>query len=156
MTIRTATISDIDGILEIQTQLLSLHYGAHPDKVDPAKIPLYYGQLKKYLEDSQVRIFVASDADKIIGHCIAQIRQTKDHAILRDVTRLEIQDLCVDRDYQLKGIGKALFMEAFTLAKGIGITRIEVGFWEFNKNAKQFYQHLGMKLMMSKLELQID
>jgi GNAT superfamily N-acetyltransferase len=156
MRIRTATISDIDNILEIQEQLLILHYDARPDMVSDFKIPLYSRQLKNHIEDRNSKIFVAEEDNKIVGHCIAEIRHTKDHPILRDMTRLEIQDLCVDKDYRFKGIGKALFKAVLIYAEERRIKRIEVGFWEFNKNAKEFYVHLGMKMMMSKMELKID
>ncbi len=63
-------------------------------------------------------------------------------------------DFCIAEKYQGKGLGKELFKKLEELAKDNGFTSIELDVWEFNKNAKVFYEKMGMdcnRLRMRKL-----
>jgi hypothetical protein len=50
MNIRTATISDFDGILTIEKQIFELHYNARPDIIDKIKYLLILNILKNVLK----------------------------------------------------------------------------------------------------------
>jgi ribosomal protein S18 acetylase RimI-like enzyme len=101
------------------------------------------------------KIFVVEENKKIIGHCITKIRQIKDHSLLRDMTNIEIGDLCIDKNYRHKGLGKKLFEEVKKYAKEKNIKTIELGVWEFNTNAIKFYEHIRMKIRHYKTEYKI-
>jgi ribosomal protein S18 acetylase RimI-like enzyme len=102
------------------------------------------------------KIFVAEENEKIVGHCIVKIRQIKEHPFLHDMTNIEIDDLCIDEKYRHKGLGKELFEEVKKYAKEKNIKTMELGVWEFNINAKGFYEHIGMKIRHYKMEYKID
>jgi len=69
---------------------------------------------------------------------------------------IEIDDLCVDEKYRKKGIGKRLFEEVKTYSKENGINFIELMVWEFNENARKFYENMGMKIRINRMEYKIE
>jgi ribosomal protein S18 acetylase RimI-like enzyme len=84
------------------------------------------------------------------------IKEIVNHQVFRDMRNLEIEDLCVDEKYRGKGIGKKLFEEAIKHGKENGVKFIELSVWEFNQNAKIFYEHAGMKVKTNRMELNIS
>ena len=154
MIIRTAGIMDIDKILSLEDQVFELHARMRPDWI--GKKPMNYDYLKSRIEDKNVKIFVAEDNNEIIGHCFISIRETKNHHMYHDMVNIEIDNLCVDENYRKKGVGKNLFEEVKIYSKNIGAKFIELSVWDFNQNARQFYEHLGMKTRIRKMEFKIE
>ncbi len=56
---------------------------------------------------------------------------------------LEIQRLYVLKAHKGKHLGSALIQEAEEEARKQGLSRLWLGVWEHNENAKKFYAHLG-------------
>jgi len=155
MNIRTANISDIEKILILEEQVFKLHYSARPDLIDKEKSPNSYEFLRKYIESDNGKIFIAEIDEKIIRHCIINIKEIKNHHIYFDMMNIEIDDMCIDEKHRKKGIGKKLFEEVIKFSKEKGIKRLELGVWEFNENAIKFYESLGMKTKYRRMELEI-
>ena len=155
MEIRTANCTDIDKILLLVEQIAKFHSDARPDWIDGKKMPVNYEFIEKCLENNNWRIFVAEEENIIAGFCVVQINEIKEHCILYDMTNIEIQDLCVDERYRKKGIGKKLFENVKLFAKEKNAKFIELSVWEFNQNAKKFYEHLEMKTKINRMELRV-
>lgn len=64
---------------------------------------------------------------------------------MKDRKILHIEDICVDENYQKRGIGKKLYSQIVELAKEKKIDNIELMVWGFNKKAIKFYENLGMR-----------
>ena len=56
-----------------------------------------------------------------------------------------MEDLCVDDDFRGKGIGSSLFVYAKEKAKEMGAERLDLMVWDFNEDARNFYERMGMK-----------
>jgi ribosomal protein S18 acetylase RimI-like enzyme len=108
------------------------------------------------MEEENCRVFVAEEENNIIGYCVIQINEIKNHFIFHDMKSIEIMDFCVDEKYRRKGIGKKLFETVKNLAKENNVNYIELGVWEFNQNAKKFYEQMGMKTRISRMELKVE
>jgi ribosomal protein S18 acetylase RimI-like enzyme len=146
MIIRPANITDIDKILVLEEQIFRLHSRARPDWVDETKRLFNYDFMKNCIDSDSGKIFLAEDeSSNIIGYCATYIKEIINHQVFRDMRNLEIEDLCIDEKYRGKGIGKKLFEEVVKYGKENGVKFIELSVWEFNQNAKKFYEHLGMK-----------
>jgi ribosomal protein S18 acetylase RimI-like enzyme len=150
-----AIASDFDKILTIEKQIFEMHYKARPDIIDKEKMFFNLEYFNKLIEDESYRIFVAEENNNIVGFCITQTKNTKGHLIFYDMVNMEIEDLCIDKENQNKGIGRKLFETVIEYSKEHGINRIELSVWEFNKNAKEFYEHLGMQTRISRMEIKI-
>jgi len=156
MFIRTANIRDIEKILVLEEQIFGLHSRARPDWIDTDKRPFSYEFIKNSIESTNGKVFIAEEENSIAGYCIMTIREIRNHHIFRDMTNIEIEDLCVDEKFRKRGIGKILFDKVRDYAKTINANYIELGVWEFNRNAKNFYEHLGMKPRLHRMELKVE
>jgi len=153
MNIRTANLTDIEKILFLENQVFELHSKKRPDWI--GKNPLTYDSIKNIIESNNGKIFIAEDNNEIVGHCIINIREIKNHNMFHDMNNIEIDDLCVDEKHRKKGIGKKLFEEVKTYSKENRINFIELMVWEFNENARKFYENMGMKIRINRMEYKI-
>ena len=124
--------------------------------IKPREKPFDREYLDQCLNDEKTRIFVYEESGEILGFCITMRREIKDHHIFYDMTILEIDDMCVDESARGKKIGRQLFDRAKEYAREIGAARMELMVWNFNKNARQFYEHLGMTERISRMEMAIE
>jgi ribosomal protein S18 acetylase RimI-like enzyme len=155
MEIRTANIMDIEKILHLEKQIIELHMNARPDWFG-GKSPLNHDFIKSIIEGDNGIIFVAETENEIIGYCFASIHEIKNHDVFHDMKYVEIDDLCVDEKCRQKGIGRKLFEKVKIFAKEREAKIIELSVWEFNQNAIKFYENLGMKTRINKMELKIE
>ena len=153
MNIRTASITDIEKILFLGNQVFKIHSKARPDWIE--KQPIHYDYLKNIIEENNKKIFIAEKNSEIIGYCIVCICEIKNHPIFHDMTNIEIEDLCVDENHRKKGVGKRLFEEVVIFAKNINAQFIELIVWEFNQNARKFYENMGMKIRINRMEYKV-
>ena len=151
MVIRIANEMDIEKIMVLEEQAFKLHSEARPDLIGKHTV-----NIKGIIEDNNREIFVADNENEIIGFCIVSIVEIKDHFMYHDMTNIEIDDLCIDDKYRQKGVGKKLFEKVKIFGKEKGAQYITLTVWDFNKNAKNFYEHLGMKTRMSRMELKVQ
>jgi ribosomal protein S18 acetylase RimI-like enzyme len=156
MNIRIANTGDIEKILILEEQILELHSKTRTDWIDSKKRPFNYEFLKNCIESNNGQIFIAENENKIIGHCILNINEIKNHNMFYDMLNIEIKDICIDEKYRNKGIGKKIFEKIKEFAKEKDAKFIELSVWEFNQNAIKFYEHLGMKTRLRKMELKIE
>jgi ribosomal protein S18 acetylase RimI-like enzyme len=154
MVIRTANIMDIEKILDLEKQVFEIHFKARPDLIK--KFPMNYEFVKNLIEGNTGKIFIAEENEQIIGHCIINIRVIKDHHLFHDMKNIEIDDMCIDENYRRKGVGKKLFEEVEKYAKEIGVNNIELMVWEFNQSARKFYEYIGFKTRISRMEYKIQ
>jgi ribosomal protein S18 acetylase RimI-like enzyme len=154
MNIRTANLTDIEKIMFLENQVFELHSKARPDWI--GKNPTNYDHIKSIIESNNGKIFIAEENGMLIGHCLINVREIKNHHMFHDMKNIEIEDLCIDEKYRKKGIGKKLFEEVKIYAKENGINIIELSVWEFNENAKKFYENMGMKTRINRMEYKIE
>ena len=153
--IREAYVSDFNAILNLENQVFQIHLNARPDMIK-TKIPFNQDHFEKCLQDENKKIFIFEENGNILGYCITQKLEYKDHHLFYDMKILEINDMCVNENARGKNIGRQLFNRAKDYAKEIGAVRLELTVWGFNKNARQFYEHLGMTERTSRMEINIE
>lgn len=63
--------------------------------------------------------------------------------LLQDNHECELNNLCVIPTYRHKGIGEALLMDAFTVAKELGCAKVNIGIVEENQVLRKWYETFG-------------
>ena len=152
--IREACISDFDALSNLEDQVFYMHLNARPDMIKQK--PFTGDYFEKCLNDEKTKIFVLEENGEILGHCITRLWETDNHPMFHAMKILEIDDLCVDEKARGKNIGRQLFNRAKAYAKETGAAHLELMVWSFNKNAKQFYEYLGMSERISRMEMIIE
>lgn len=154
ITIRKAQSSDSEGVLLLLEQIAELHHAGRPD--------IFKSNTKKYskddfaeiLKDDAKPVFVAVDEDdNVLGYVFCMLSETKDHAVLKDIRSLYIDDFCVDTSLRGQHIGKKLFEAVKNYAFEIGAYNIDLNVWEFNEGAIEFYQKCGFVTQRRRMEM---
>jgi len=152
MTIRQASLKDIDGLVRLLQQIAKLHHEGRPDLFKPDSQKFSAEEVEKILEDKDFRVFVAADEkDYILGYCFSRLK-TSNHPVLHTYTALYIEDFCVDESLRGQGIGKKLFNAALEFGKAQNVYNIELNVWNFNEGAVKFYESLGFSARSMAME----
>lgn len=153
MKVRLADKNDIGSIMGLLYQVLEVHAKGRPDlfKANTAKYTeeeLYY-----IITNPLTPVFAAVDEkETVVGHCFCKlIRHSKDN-VLTDIKTLYIDDLCIDRNYRGRHIGKALYNYVLNFARKEGCYNVTLNVWGFNKSAIEFYQSMGMEIQKIGME----
>ncbi|MDR2571423.1 MAG: GNAT family N-acetyltransferase [Oscillospiraceae bacterium] len=109
--IRDACTSDFNGILNLERQVFQIHLNARPDMIRPL-LPFNQDYFEQCLQDEKKKIYVYEENGNILGYCITVINEYKDNHLYFDHKVLEINDMCVDKKVQGRGIGRQLVDKA--------------------------------------------
>lgn len=153
--IRNAKNEDFERVHELIMQVHKLHVKERSDvykNVDP----LRFEEFKEELLKSDSIYLVAEIEDKVVGICFSQIKEICNNKIMKDKRVLHINEICVDKNLQKRGIGKKLYNQIVQIAKEKNIDNIELMVWGFNKEAIKFYEKLGMNVKNMRFEQKIQ
>jgi ribosomal protein S18 acetylase RimI-like enzyme len=153
MEIRFAIPEDVPGILELLRQVGQVHHRGRPDIFRATAQKYGPSQVLSMLDKSDTPIFVAVEADKVLGYGFCIMEQYQQHSVMNDRQTLYIDDICVDETARGSHIGKALYEFVSDFAKQNSFDNITLNVWAFNKNAYKFYEKCGMtpqKIIMEK------
>ena len=90
-------------------------------------------------------IYVAKIDEKIVGYIIIDIIE-KNNSFMRYRKLLDVDTLCIDKNYRGKGIGTKMLEFAKTLGLKNDCTDIYLTVNPENKNAIKVYENFGMKV----------
>ena len=151
--IRRALEKDIPKMIDLLMQVCMVHHNARPDIFN---IGTKYSdiELKELLKDEERPILVYVDEnDEVLGYCFCIYQQHIDNSILTDIKTLYIDDLCIDKTFRGKHIGKALYEAAVNLARENGCYNFTLNVWSCNINALRFYEKMGLVPQKTYMEL---
>ena len=154
MIIRKARKDDIPELGLLLKQVLDVHHNVRPDLFKEGATKYTDQELALILDDPDRPIFVAvSESDKAIGYAFCIFLQHRDDNILTDIKTLYIDDLCVDREYRKKGIGKALYNYVSQFAIDSDCYNLTLNVWADNISALAFYESIGLRKQKIGMEL---
>jgi GNAT superfamily N-acetyltransferase len=142
--IRTAAEKDYEGLNALFEEIDEHHRNALPQvfkKVDgPARARDF---LCGVMADPNAVIFVAEIQERIIGLAHVFVRPIPEIPILIPYHTGEVDTIIVAHHYRGCGIGKALMEKVEQWAGQLKLERLELSVWNFNKEARDFYQELS-------------
>lgn len=155
--IRNAVIDDCECIRPLQKEIADLHHKGRPDlfKTDPR----YFTKeaFGERINNPKHTILIAeTDSGEVVGYAFAWIIQNRNHSTYIDFDCFYIDDICVLKSHQREGIGKKLFERCKQTAIDNKCKMIELGVWEFNKNAITFYENCGMTDRIRRMEYRLE
>ena len=156
MEIRFATGQDVGGILALLRQVGRVHHLGRPDIFRDNAQKYSASQVLDMLDKPKTPIFVAVEADKVLGYCFCMIKTYEKDPVMCERTELYIDDLCVDENNRGKGIGKALYDTVYKYAKMRKCGSITLNVWACNESAVKFYEKLGLKMQKIGMETLLE
>ncbi|MCL9782705.1 GNAT family N-acetyltransferase [Vibrio sp. S4M6] len=144
MIVRSATVADIDEILELNRQIGQYHYDNAPDVfVSPS------AEEKEFLLQAvldEKRLFsVAVDEKHVVGFISAKIDINESIPFLSKQPICRIGTIVVDENCRSKGIGKHLMDHCYSWAQENKAYQVRLEVMSFNSRAMSFYQSLGFQ-----------
>ncbi len=155
ITIRRAVMDDRIRIMPLQREIAGLHHDGRPDRFrEEAR---YYSEEDFFakLTHPDHRIFIAETDGEIAGYVFTAVRHIRNHPTYVDFDTFYIDDLCIAERYRRHGIATALFERCITQAREAGCRNIELGVYCFNEDAIAFYEAMGMRPVMQRMEFAI-
>ena len=151
--IRLAESRDIPALGKLLFQVHALHAESRPDLFTPGARKYSDSQLKELLLNPLRPVFVWEDENQIVsGYVFCEIEETASGNGRVGRKTIYIDDLCVDAASRNQGIGEKLYTFAKEYARKIGCQAITLNVWGFNRNAKAFYEHLGLRELKTVME----
>lgn len=142
MHIRDMKIEDYNDVDRLMAQVHKLHVEGRPDLYVNMEHIYSMDQFKEMIENEDMISVVAEENRSVVGICFVSMR-AKTCMVKRRTAYMD--DLCVDEAYRGKGIGRFLYEHVKMRAKEMGAERLDLMVWDFNENARRFYEKMGMK-----------
>ena len=139
--IRKAKENDINGILELLKQVLSIHHEIRPDIFKSNGTKYNHEELKNKISNGDL-IFIYEENGQILGHIFCVVKKIEETQNTYPRKELFIDDLCVDKNNYRKHIGSYLLEYAENYAKEHQIDTITLDAWVGN-DAIKFYEDKG-------------
>jgi ribosomal protein S18 acetylase RimI-like enzyme len=142
--IREAVPSDYEDLCVLFDQVDALHRAHLPwifqQPAGPARDEAYVHHL---IADPSAGLFVAQVEDRLAGLVCVMLREPPEIPLFVPRRYAVVEDLVVQAAFRRAGIGRALMEHAQRWAVAQGTGSIELGVWEFNQDAIEFYRALG-------------
>lgn len=144
--VRRARIEEYETLCALWAEVDNLHADALPRlfrRIDgPARSRDYVAQL---LADEDAAVFVAAIGGELVGLLTAEVHTAPAHPMFMPRSWVVIQDITVRSTHRRQGIGQALMDAVYRWARERGIADVELTVWEFNDEARAFYEALGYR-----------
>lgn len=144
MEIRKLIESDYDAVIELYKELDDFHVQARPDYF------VYREKDQIYPKDAFVHNLSypsglelgAFENEQLVGVVSATLWE--ESGMVKDVKTVCLDNIYVLPVYRRNGVATMLFAEVESWAKERGAIRMDLWTWDFNKNAIDLYQAMGM------------
>jgi len=146
---------DIQAIISLNKFIHNDHYQRNPEIFKEFNYAKISKSLEEYINRENNNCFIAYEDEQPIGYAVVNIRQYQNHLFQDYHCSLYIQEMCVNPEYQKKGIGERIMEEIICFSEEKGISRIELSVWSNNINAKSFYKKMGFDTYLENMTLNI-
>ena len=139
-----ASISDLQALQFISIQTFSETFAEFNSE---ANMKLYIDKsfnlisLKAQLQNNFSKFYLVMDGEMVAGYLKINWGNTQSESV--DPNALEIERIYVQKLYQGKNVGLALYQKALSVAKAFNFDFIWLGVWEKNQKAIRFYKKNG-------------
>jgi GNAT superfamily N-acetyltransferase len=152
--ITNAALEDIPAIIELWKRLMEHHKNLDPIfSRSPDGHEKFAEFLKGHIENEDSCVLVATNADDLVGYCMAGVEDYP--PVLVRKKYIALFGMYVAETHRRCGIGQKLIKTLLRYYKGKDTDRIEVKFSTFNESAKLFWTNMGFKPYLKTAFLEI-
>lgn len=146
MKIRRATATDSLLLSSFCMDVQRLHAEHRPDFFKmPASDDFAVTYFDEVLADPAVTIYIAEIEAQAVGYIFCKLFERPETPFNYANRFLNVEHISVSPDAQGQGIGAALLKRVEELAQEIGVTKIQLGSWNFNTPAHAFFEKHGFE-----------
>lgn len=89
------------------------------------------------------------------GMCLFEMEDIPRDPLMFPKKRAYINDIFVAKEFRRQGIARVLYRETELRAKKLGAESLCLTVWEFNENARRFYEKMGMGVRALNMEAKL-
>lgn len=146
MKIRKAIATDARLLSSLCVDVQTLHAEHHPDIFKlPAQDDFAASFFDGLLADATINIFIADEAGQALGYVVCKLIDRPENVFTFPMRYLLVDQISVRPTARGKGVGAALLERAESLAKELGLKRIQLDSWDFNTGAHAFFEKQGFE-----------
>jgi ribosomal protein S18 acetylase RimI-like enzyme len=135
---------DYEALLPLFEEIDALHRQHHPERFqEPAGPARERAYLLATLADEQQQFLVVEAGGGLVGFVHVILQEAPPLPIVRPRRLAQIDAIVVKATHRGQGLGRLLMTQAEAWANAQGAASIELGVYEFNHEAQEFYQGLG-------------
>jgi len=147
---------NIETITKLNEEVHSLHHNRHPDIFKPYNYETMYKMFDEMLKKEATYCYVIYKVQEPIGYAILIERDYNRPLFQENHKAILIDQMCVIRKYRSKGLGRQLIEKIKGFSKQNGYNRIELGVWNDNTNAINFYKKMGFENYLIHMCLELE
>jgi GNAT superfamily N-acetyltransferase len=150
--VRGVTPNDYGGIAGLLREVDELHRVNAPWLFqDPAREPRSREFFEQLVASGDSAVLVAEAERQLVGVVTVIMRRAPDFPVFIEQAWGVLDSIAVARSWRRRGAGRTLTRAAEQWALGRGAKWLELGVYEFNAEARAFYQALGYAPVSTKL-----
>jgi diamine N-acetyltransferase len=155
--VRAATLGDYDAVCTLLAPVDELHRLNVPWLFrKPTTEPRSKDFFERLLSSEDSMVLVAEASAQLVGVATTLMRDAPDFAVFVTQRWGVLDNLAVAESWRRRGVGTSLTRDAERWAQNRGAKWIELGVYEFNEDARAFYQQLGYAAVSTKLRKPLD
>src|SRR6266540_136375 len=144
--IRPATSTDALILSSLCMDVQRLHAEHHPDVFKmPQQEDFAASFFDQMLADPTMFTYLAEENGQSLGYVFCKLVERPENPFTLANRFLHIDQISVRPAAQRDGVGSALIAQVESLAKELGITKIQLDSWDFNTQAHAFFERLGFQ-----------
>ena len=149
MEIRKAIDTDSLLLSSLAVDVQRLHAEHHPEFFKmPTRDDFAASFFDEMLANPLVSIFIAEEDREALGYIVCTLMERTENPFTFGMRYLLIDQISVRPQARGRGVGTALMKQAEILAGELGVQKIWLDSWDFNRNAHAFFEGAGfMKFM---------
>lgn len=120
-----------------------LHHQKYPHFFKPFEEDVCVAFFERQLEKPNWVVFLVQIDGENAGYASYFIKDYQENPFRKAYRSLYVDQICVLDKFKGKGIGKHIMHKIEEDARKADISQIELSYWEMNKEARGFYEHLG-------------
>jgi ribosomal protein S18 acetylase RimI-like enzyme len=150
--VRSVTPSDYADIAGLLGEVDELHRANAPWLFQkPVREPWSREFFDRLLASGDAAMLVADAERQLVGVATVMMRRAPDFSVFINQSWGVLDNIAVARAWRRRGAGRALTRAAEQWALARGAKWLELGVYEFNAEARAFYQALGYSPVSTKL-----
>ena len=153
--IREATENDLDRVNELRREVNELHVAGNPEIFRPGFGDALRDYIYEIHKDPNKKILVAEQNGKIHGFAVVNHIVRPENPFMLKREFLDIDELSVDAGSRRQGIATAMVRYVRQYAQEIGVHRIELNMWAWNRGALAFYEETGFTTYRRYLKMSV-